>query len=105
MILVLVKLRFLVIVSKDTLSIQIPRWACLVICFVDLAHVESEVVRDLPVILRVVPRKIGKLVLQVLLHIFLGVLVVVQVSTLTFVITFMRKLSFLALLDFVHLGP
>ena len=103
MILVLVKFAFFIVVGEDAVSIEIPRWARLVIAFVDFTQVKSKIVGDFPVILSVVPSKVSKLILQIFLHVFLSILVIVQVSTLTFVIAFMRELCFFALLDLEHL--
>ena len=101
-VLVFIKFGLLVVMCKDAVSVQVPRWPVFVVGLVDLAHVEPEVVGDLPVVLRVVPREIGKLALHVLRHVLLPIFVIVQVSAQVFVRAVLRRLSFLALLDFIH---
>lgn len=103
-VLIFVKVGLLVVMGEDAVSVQVPRGPVFVVGLVDLAHIEPEVVGDLPVILCVVPRKIGKLTLHVLRHVLLPIFVIVQVSAQVFVRAVLRRLSFLALLDFIHVG-
>jgi hypothetical protein len=103
MVLVFVEVRLFVVMSEDAVSVQVPRWSILVVRLVNLAHVESEVVRDLPVVLGVVPREISELALHVVLNVLLSIFVLMQVSAQTLVRTLLRRLSLLALLNFVHL--
>lgn len=70
---------FFLVVSERTVFVQIPRLTTLIITFVSLAKVESEVTCDFFFLLLVEPSEEFVLIFQVLLQIKFTILVIMKI--------------------------
>ena len=77
---VFIEVHFFLVMSENTVLVQIPRLTTLVIDFMDLAKGESEVICYFLLLLLVEPCEEFVLVFQVLLKIIISILVIMKIS-------------------------
>ena len=99
---VLIEICFFLGVREIAIFEQAPRLRTLVVLCMELAKGESEVVGSFPPFLLVIPSEELGLVLQILLHIMITVLVIMEISAVLLEGTVLTLFSFYALHDLMH---
>ena len=98
----LIELCFFLGVREKAISVQVPRLSTFVVLFMGLANGESEVGGSFPPSLLVVPSEELILVLQVLLHVMITVLIIMEISAVLFEGTVLTLFSFVTLHELKH---